>query len=186
MTVFKKALDLLTDLFVTRAIVRSRRGLGFLRKSCLFSRGSYLYGLCPRSPPCVVDLRRGGEKFPTSFCITERLVDLSSHPQAQKEHGEFAGHGDDSPFLSGFAAPLRQFETPTFEVRVCPAGAQHILGALDEQMPEKLIAGFRDVELRLQGPGLILARTKTKIGAYGPGPGETTGIFYGEHEGQRR
>ena len=32
-----------TDLFVTHAIVRSRRGLGFLRKSCLFSRGSYLY-----------------------------------------------------------------------------------------------------------------------------------------------
>jgi len=95
------------------------------------------------------------------------------------------GHGDDSPLLGGFATTLRQFETPPFEVRVLPAGAQHVLGALHEQMSEKFIAGFGDVELGFKRPGFVLTRTQTDIRAYRSGSGKPIGIFYREHKGER-
>jgi hypothetical protein len=60
------------------------------------------------------------------------------------------------------------------------------MGALHQQVPEKLVAGFGDVELGFKRPGFVLAGTQTKVRAYRSSPGETTGIFYGEHEGKRR
>lgn len=88
-------------------------------------------------------------------------------------------------FLAAFPPRSASLRPQRLRSESACAGAEHVLGALHEQMPEQSIAGFCDVELRLQSPGLILARTKTKVGAHGPGAGETIRIFYGEHEGER-
>src|SRR4030067_3007524 len=91
-------------------------------------------------------------------------VDFSRVPQHGAKNGELAGDRHNGAFL-GVLAAFRLAQPPAAEVAVRAVLAQHVMGAVHEQLPEVDVAGFGDDELRGALAARPLARYQTRLGA---------------------
>jgi hypothetical protein len=60
------------------------------------------------------------------------------------------------------------------------------VGALDQELPEQLLAPLGDAFLRVGLPGLALPGGEPEVGADRAAPPESGGVLQHQHEGERR
>src|SRR5207253_2238416 len=73
-------------------------------------------------------------------------------PEVMQQHGELASHRDDRALLGGFAATRGEREAPAAQIRVRPKRTEDVLCAADQQAPQRHVARFGDMTLRIAGP----------------------------------
>ena len=79
-----------------------------------------------------------------------------------EKHSQLSCDGYNGPF-SSILAFARQLQSPPAKTAVLPVRAKDVVSALDEQLTQIYIAGFRYAELWIVAAGLIAARSKSQV-----------------------
>src|SRR5271154_1731503 len=85
-------------------------------------------------------------------------------PEGQKQHGEFAGDGNDGTLLFAGAAGAGEALAMLAQRRGRAEGAEDVMRGTHQQSSQQSIAAFADAQLLVGAAALVAARAQTQVG----------------------
>ena len=99
--------------------------------------------------------------------VVEGIIDVPAHPQAVKQHRELPRHGHRRPLLCILASAGGYLLSVAPQVRVRAEGAEDVVGAAHQQLPQHLVTLLGDAFLGVSIPRLVLAGGQPQVRSHG-------------------
>lgn len=100
----------------------------------------------------------------TRFCHLR--TDYSGDPEAVQQYGELSCHRHRRAFLGVLAAALGNLQAVTPEVRIFTERPQHVVGATDQEPPQRFVSSLGDPLLWVLLAGLVGARSEPDVSSH--------------------
>src|SRR5947209_2658900 len=95
--------------------------------------------------------------------VVEGVIDLCATPEAMKQDGQLAGHGDDGLLSGDLAAARGDSPAEPAQVTVLSEGSQDVVGGVDQQSPQVAVAVFGDASLGIGASGLLTSGDQPQV-----------------------